>query len=118
MVLFELVHLISGIVGLGAAIGLLGSWTDHTWTLTAAMWAALVAVAGSGIVLSLSWVGGGAIPSPGLLLAKVMLTVVLLGVMYWKLRDVEEGSRAEYRVWFATMLLLWVVSFGLGLVLV
>lgn len=118
MVLFELVHLVSGLGGVGAAVGLLGPWPEHAWSFTAAMWAAFVGVAGSGLILSLAWVGTGAQISAGLLLGKVVLTVALLLVMYQTLSGLDENSPPESQPRLLAMLFLWIAAFILGVVLV
>lgn len=117
MALFELVHLLSGLLGLLGSVGVLGPWEDRQWEFIASIWAGAVIVTGTGVVLSLSSVGTGAQVNAGVLLAKVILTVVLLGLMVVTLRggDVSRTGDRDRLIGIAG---LWTVLFALGIVLV
>lgn len=117
MALFELIHLLSGLLGIGASVGLLGPWEKYQWEFVAAMWAGVVAVSGTGVVLSLSSVGTGAQLNTEALLVKVVLTVVLVGLMFVTLRS-SDVSRTEDRYRLISIGGLWTVVFGMGLALV
>lgn len=118
MAVFEIVHLLAGLIGLGTGIGLLGPWDGYDGELVTGMWVAAAAVAGTGVVISLASVGTGASVGSGLLLAKVVLTVGLIGVMYVTVGFDTDIDRRENRLTLLGLTALWVVLFGLGVALV
>ncbi|MFB6114087.1 MAG: hypothetical protein ABEJ58_08300 [Halodesulfurarchaeum sp.] len=115
MVLFELLHVLGGVLGLLAAVGLVGPWTEWAWHFRNASWAAVLAVVASGIVLSLSTVGTGATLASGLLLGKVVLTLLLIVLMYSTLVGSDAENLSESTSRMLAILALWVVIFGMGI---
>lgn len=116
MAVFFLLHLVGALVGIGAAVGLLRPGKDRVWQLSAAMWLSLVAVTGSGIVLTLSRVGTGAPLGSGVLFAKIIATLVLFGLMYASLTDVDAADTRLDTRRLGAILVLWIVLFAMGLV--
>lgn len=118
MAVFEIIHLLAGIVGVATGIGLLGPWDGSDRELVTAMWVAAAAVAGTGVVISLASVGTGGSIGSGLLLAKVLLTVGLLGGMYVTVGfDADVDTQGD-RIALLGLTVLWLVLFGLGIALV
>ena len=118
MVVFEFLHLVSGLVGLGSAVGLFLVEADRVGQLVSAMWVGLVGVLGTGVVLSLSGSGSMTGSATSLLFAKVVLSVALLGVMYWSLPEVGEAGIRTRRNRLALVAILWAILLVLGVFLV
>lgn len=118
MAVFEIVHLLAGLLGLATGIGLLGPWDGYDSELVAGMWVAAATVAGTGIIISLASVGTGASVGSGLLLAKVVLTVGLIGLLYVTVGFDTDVDPDENRLSLIGLTALWVSLFGLGIALV
>lgn len=116
MALFEIVHGLSALLGFGATVGLFGPWTDKFWELKASMWVGAIGAIASGTVITLSYVGrGGQFLSPPLL-AKVILSVVLVGVMYATFTGTEAADGDVSRTRILGLGGLWLVLLALGVV--
>ena len=118
MALFEMLHGLGGLLGLGATLALFGPWTDKHWELTAAMWLGAIVAIGSGVVISLSYVGTGAQILTPMLLVKVVLSVALLGLMYSTLVGSEAEEVTEQRTQILAIGGLWVLLLAAGFVVV
>lgn len=118
MVVFEIIHLLAGILGVATGVGLLGPWCGYDRQLVSGMWLSAAIVAGTGVVISLSSVGSGGPSGSGSLLAKVVLTIGLLGGMYVTVGFGDEIDPQENRLPLLGITGLWVVLFGLGVTLV
>lgn len=117
MVVFELLHLASGLVGLGSSVGLFLVEADRVGQLTSAMWVGLVGVLGTGVVISLSGSGSITGSATTLLFGKVVLSVALLGLMYWSLADIDEGGVQTRRFRLGVVTIVWVILLVMGILL-
>ncbi len=118
MAVFEMLHLLAGFLGVATGIGLLGPWDGDGRVLVTGMWVAAVVVAGTGVVISLASVGNGGSIGAELLLSKVVLTIGLFGGMYVTIGFGDEFVPRESRLPLLGLTGLWVVLFGLGVLLV
>lgn len=116
MALFEMLHGLGALLGLGATLALFGPWTDKLWELKAAMWLGAILAVGSGVVISLSYVGTGVQILSPTLLVKVVLSVALLGLMYSTLTGSEMEEVTEQRTQILAIGGLWVLLLAAGFV--
>lgn len=116
MAVFEIVHGLSALLGLGATLSLFGPWTDRFWELKAAMWVGAVGAIGSGVVISLSYVGTGIQILSPMLLGKVALSVVLAGLMYDTLAGADSTLVESARPRLLVIAGLWIALLAAGVV--
>ena len=118
MAVFEAVHLLAGLLGIGTGIGLLGPWDGYDRELVSGMWLGATVVSGTGVVISLASVGSSGSIGSGLLLAKIVLTIGLLGGMYVTIGFGDQIDSPQNRLRLLGLTGLWVALFGLGVALV
>lgn len=118
MALFELLHLLAALLGIGAIGALIGPWRDHTERAVMGLWLGVAVVAGTGIILSLSAMGRGAPVAADLLFGKVALTAAVLIVVYVDLAGRESETAPPPRPYLLAIAGLWIVAFALGVMLV